>query len=96
MQFDAGHPDLRKRISDHRLVAALDALLHERARHRHHEQPRVEAGGARVGERRVPDRFGNLGAQHLGRGIPQVLSLTHLRRSLLIDGDVHKPVHTCG
>ena len=44
----------------------------------------------------MPDRFGHLGPQDLGRGVPQVLCVTHLGGCLLLDGHVHNPVHTCG
>ena len=44
----------------------------------------------------MPDSFGHLGPQDLGRGVPQVLCVTHLGGCLLLDGHVHNPVHTCG
>ena len=95
-ELDARKPTSDQRVAHHRVVPTLDALLTSELGTTTTSKRAVEVHRPRVRERRMPDRFGHLGPQDLGRGVPQVLCVTHLGGCLLIDGHVHNPVHTCG
>ena len=70
--------ELRQRVGDQRQVTGQDPVAGERARDLDHERV-VVVGLDRddLGERREPDRLGELGAQQLGYRCPHLLLVTH-------------------
>jgi len=69
--------DLFERARDQGQIAGVNLVPHEGVGHSHSQHVRFGVDRYHVLERRVPDRFVELGSQELGDGSPDLACLAH-------------------